>query len=179
MNKGNVEGHGMDFSQEAVSLAKKYYPQLAERFSQKDAFNLDFADNHFDMSYHNGFWVLFDDENIKKLAVEQARVTRDRMIVTVHNGHNKEFKRYFDSKSATDTLFNIRFFECEEITALMKTVCQKVTIIPVGKGKKRHEDFLIRKGLGHPAILKAYFDLSRQALLDQSERLMCIGELQK
>lgn len=177
LNKNHIEGYGMDFSQEAVTLAQKYYPALAPRFSQRDAFNLGFEDNYFDLTYHNGFWVLFQDEEIKKLAIEQARVSRQRMIVTVHNGHNKNFKHYFESKRATDNLFDIRFFEVDEITALMKTVCSKVTVVPVGKGKKRYEDFLIRKGLGHPAILKTWFNIAGHRHLAQSERLMCIGEL--
>lgn len=177
LSQVGVECYGIDFSTQAVSLAQQYYPQLASRFAAMDAFNLDFADSDFDLTYHNGFWVCFDDAAIHKLVEEQARVTRRRLIATVHNAHNKAFKAYFDSKTDTDPLFSIRFFESDEIAALMRHVCKKVTVIPVGKGKKRYEDWLIRQGLGHPAILNSCFALSGQRLRHSSERLLCIGEL--
>lgn len=177
LNKSGVEGYGVDFSAEAVALAKEYYPHIAEHFKTMDAFNLDYPDKVFDLTYHNGFWVLFDDESILKLAREQARVTQRRMIATVHNAHNTSFKEYFERQAAVDPLFNIRFFEHDEISELMGSVCSRVTVIPVGKAKKSYEDWLIRKGLGHPALLRACFNLSGQRLLNTSERLLCIGEL--
>lgn len=176
LNRAAIEGYGIDFSPEAVSLAQNLYPEQAKRFSVMDAANLNFADNYFDLTYHNGFWVLFSDGDIQKMAREQARVTRGRMIVTVHNAHNTDFKNYFDSKKETDSLFNIRFFTVEQMMAFMQPICKKVTIIPVGKGKKTHEDWLIRKGLHHPLCIKAMFDFSGMKHLERSERLMCIGE---
>lgn len=177
LNKGGVEGYGIDFSPEAVTRAREFYPQNAELFSVQDAFNLDFSDKFFDLSYHNGFWGLFKEEHIQQMAIEQARVTRSRMVVTVHNAHNVGFANYFQSKQESDSLFNIRFFTVDEIEAFLAPVCRKVTIIPVGKGKKSHEDWLIRKGLHHPAFINTMFKYSGMKYLERSERLMCIGEL--
>lgn len=177
LNDKGLEGYGIDFSSEAVTRARKFYPQQADKFSVQDASQLEFADDFFDLSYHNGFWGLFSDADIKKMAVEQARVTRKRIIVTVHNAHNIGFANYFKSKQETDRLFNIRFFTVDEMHAWLSTVCRSVTIIPVGKGKKTHEDWLIRKGLHHPALIKSMFTFSGMKYLERSERLMCIGEL--
>lgn len=177
LNDKGITGYGIDFSPEAVSRARNLYPAQADQFSVQNAFNLDFADNFFDLSYHNGFWGYFSDDDIEKMAVEQARVTRKRIIVTVHNAHNIGFANYFKSKQETDRLFSIRFFSVEEMTAFLAPVCRSVIIIPVGKGKKSHEDWLIRKGLHHPALINGMFKYSGMKHLERSERLMCIGEL--
>lgn len=177
LNRMGVECSGADFSPESVSLAKERFPELAKRMFEMDAFGFDFPDQAFDLTYHNGFWVLFSDEEIDRLAREQARVTRSRMIVTVHNAHNSGFKAYFDRMVETDSLFNIRFFHKDEIASIMARHCKRVRVIPVGKAKKGYEDTLIRLGLGQRLPLKACFALSGQRLLERSERLLCIGEL--
>ncbi|EJF32855.1 MULTISPECIES: class I SAM-dependent methyltransferase [Enterobacteriaceae] len=177
LTKRGAEGHGIDFSPESVSLAKKLYPSLQDRFSVMNAFELQYPDKHFDISYHNGFWGLFADEDIQKMALEQARITRGRMIVTVHNAHNQSFADYFNVKKGTDSLFNIRFFTVEQMQEILGKVARKVTIIPVGKGKKTHEDWLIRHGLHNPLLINGMFKLSGQRYLERSERLMCIAEL--
>ncbi len=177
LTKRGVEGHGIDFSPESVSLAKKLYPSLQDRFSVMNAFNLQYPDKHFDLTYHNGFWVLFSDEDIQKMAQEQARITRSRMIITVHNGHNQSFVNYFNSKKESDSLFNIRFFTVDQMQEILGKVAKKVTIIPVGKGKKTHEDWLIRHGLHNPLLINGMFKWSGDRYLERSERLMCIAEM--
>lgn len=177
--KWGILCEGIDYSSEAVDRAKKHSPELAHKIQKMDAFNLTFTDNFFDLSFHNGVWGYFDDTDILKLAHEQARVTRSRIIATVHNAHNIQFKNYFDQMKKKDPLYSIRFFTKNEMIGLMSQVCSSVTIIPVGKRKKYHEDFLIKIGLGNPLLLKIYFKLVGLRLLNSSERLMCIGSLQK
>lgn len=177
LNRSDIEGYGIDFSSEAVSLAQQYYPEQCTRFRVMDAAHLDWQDSYFDLSYHNGFWGLFADNDIQRMAAEQARVTQHRMIVTVHNAHNVGFGAYFDRKKQEDSLFDVRFFTVDEMLHFMQPLCRKVTIIPVGKGKKTHEDWLIGHGLHQPALIKAMFTLSGMRYLARSERLMCIGEL--
>lgn len=177
LNRWNISCVGVDYSMESVQLAKRQFPEIADKIHQMDAFNFSFADREFDLTYHNGVWVLFSDDDIVKLAKEQARITKYRMIATVHNAHNLQFKQYFEKMSQTDSLYNIRFFHIEEITALMKQVCDKVTIVPVGKAKKRGEDELINMDLGERATLRSYFEDAKHKHLDDSERLLCIGEL--
>jgi ubiquinone/menaquinone biosynthesis C-methylase UbiE len=177
LNKWGLECYGVDFSAKSVELAKKQFQGFAERISQQDAFEFDFEDKTFDLSYSNGFWVCFDNDDILNLAKEQARITKYRIVATVHNAHNKQFVEYFDKLKQNDPLYKIRFFEIEEITELMKNVAKNVYIIPVGKGKKHYEDDLINIGLGKAEYIKRSFDYHKLNLLDNSERLMCIGEL--
>ena len=177
LRRRGFDCHGMDFSSEAVARAKATFPQYEASMHLGSAFEMDFPDGAFDVSYHNGFWVLFDDARIRELAQEQARVTRRRLIATVHNAGNRQFVEYFDRLKQGNPLYDIRFFELDEIAALVGTVCRNVRVIPVGKGKKWHEDALIRRGITHPTVLRAYLAMSGTRLLQQSERLLCIGEL--
>jgi ubiquinone/menaquinone biosynthesis C-methylase UbiE len=177
LNKWGSECYGTDFSAKSVELAKRQFTDLAEKISQQNAFEFSFEDKAFDLSYSNGFWVLFDDNDILKLAKEQARITKYRIVATVHNAHNKQFVEYFDKLKQNDPLYKIRFFDMEEITELMMSVAKNVKIIPVGKGKKYYEDDLINIGLGDGEYIRKSFDYHKLNLIETSERLMCIGEL--
>lgn len=175
LRRKGVNCEGMDFSHESVNLAKLRFPEFSGAIHQMSAFGMSFADKTFDASYHNGVWVLFEDAQIKSLAIEQARITRHRMIATVHNAHNHQFVEYFDSLKADDPLYDIRFFKIDEVSDLMRQVCSDVVIVPVGKGKKHHEDLLIKNGVTDPKALRACFEASGLKYLESSERLMCIG----
>lgn len=97
------------------------------------------------------------------------------MIATVHNAHNAQFVDYFARKKQDDPLYDIRFFEMDELADLMREVCSDVTIFPVGKGKQHHEDLLIKNGVTDPATLRACLVEGGLRHLESSERLMCIG----
>ena len=177
LRRRGIDCEGMDFSKEAVERAKRQFLDFASAIHQASAFDMPFADDAFDVSYHNGFWVLFSDDQIMALAQEQARITKHRMIATVHNAHNAQFVEYFDRKKVDDPLYDIRFYEMDEIVGLMQKVCSDVIVLPVGKGKQHHEDLLIRNGVTDPATLRACFSECGIKHLESSERLMCIGTL--
>lgn len=177
LRRRGLDCSGMDFSPESVKLAKHQFPEFSNQIHQMSAFEMRFSDNAFDVSYHNGLWVLFDDAQIRALACEQARVTRFRMIATVHNAHNKQFVDYFERLKQSDPLYDIRFFEMEEISELMRTVCRDIRIVPAGKGKKYHEDHLINDGMSDPKTLRDCFEANGLKHLESSERLICIGTL--
>lgn len=177
LNEWGVDCYGMDYSEVSVVKAKSYFPLIEHKLTKMDAFSLQYPDKHFDLSYHNGFWVLFDDNQIDLLMEEQVRVTKNRIVVTVHNAHNQQFVDYFRNKLQKDSLFDIRFFSLDEIKSLVEKKCKNVQVIPVGKAYKKHEDLLIRFGWGFSFFLRAYFSVSGHSLLQSSERLMCIGEI--
>jgi hypothetical protein len=86
-----------------------------------DAFATGLADKAFDVSYHNGLWVYFqNDEQIHRLAREQARITRRYMVVTVHSAQNERLKASFASRAAEDPLYDVRFFTRDELFHLLK-----------------------------------------------------------
>jgi len=178
LNKTGIDCFGCDYSSQSVLSAKKYFPQIADKLSEQDGFNINFPDKEFDLSFHNGFWSCFsDDNNILKLLQEQIRITKYRIVATVHNAHNKAFVEYFDKKKENDPLYQIRFFSVEEITEIMLSLVNNVKIIPVGKEKKYYEDDLINIGLNDAVYIKKSFDYHGMELLEISERLLCIGEL--
>lgn len=175
LRRRGIDCEGMDFSLEAVARAKRQFPDFASAIHHASAFAMPFSDNEFDVTYHNGFWVLFSNEKIRPLVTEQARISRRRMIATVHNAHNAQFVDYFARKKQDDPLYDIRFFEMDELADLMREVCSDVTIFPVGKGKQHHEDLLIKNGVTDPATLRACLVEGGLRHLESSERLMCIG----
>ncbi|MCV2364656.1 class I SAM-dependent methyltransferase [Paucibacter sp. DJ1R-11] len=178
LNRLGVNCWGADYSSASVELARRQFPELAAQIFQGDAFQLDgMADAAFDVSFHNGLWVLFDDQDIRRLAAEQARVSRRKIIATVHNAHNPDFIDYFARLGETDPLYRIRFFEAEEMRALLAPVCRSVEIVPVGKGKKHLEDELINQGKTSRAEMRTFFDQAGMDHLRNSERLLCIGHL--
>ncbi len=177
LNRWGYKCFGIDYSSVSVLKAKDWFADYAGRIRRMNAFDMQFEDGMFDLSFHNGFWGYFDDNEIKGLLAEQARVTRYRVVATVHNRHNAQFVEYFNRLTEKDRLYKLRFFEVDEIADLMKTVCREVEVIPVGKGKRLYEDDLINIGLGDACYLKRSFDYHGMDLLPVSERLMCIGRL--
>jgi len=177
LNKWGLECYGVDFSDKSIEEAQKRFPEYNERIIQSNAFKLPFSDKYFDVSYHNGFWSCFSDNDIVLLASEQARVTKKRMIVAVHNAHNPAFVEYFNKLKVDNPLYSARFFSLSEVTFLMDACCYDIEIIPVGKGKKHYEDYLINLGLGSRDNLRKCFEYHKMNLLETSERLLCIGKI--
>lgn len=181
LNELGFQCYGCDFSLKSVENAKKYFPKLEKMILLADAFDLPFTDKFFDVSYHNGFWGYFRNDDIYLLMNEQVRVTKNRLIIGVHNAHNKEFVRYFNEKQREDPLYSLRFFSVDEINNILlnHTLITKVKIIPVGKQKKYYEDYLINLGLGCRENLRKCFEYHGMDLLEVSERLLCIAEIKK
>lgn len=110
---------GTDFDQDTLDYLRERHG--FSHVTQADAFNLPFEDNAFQMSFSNGFWVLFDDNNsIAQLIKEQARVTEKYLISFVHNQANPRLVDKFKQQATTDDLYNIRFFDREAIPQLVK-----------------------------------------------------------
>lgn len=177
LNELGKECYAFDYSLKSVEEAKKYYPNLKDKITQQNAFKTSYKDKEFDLSYHNGFWGCFDNEEIFELAKEQIRITKSRIVFSLHNAHNKNFVEYFKKLSANDDLYKLRFFHVEEAKELVKGLVKNVQIIPVGKGKKYYEDDLINLGFHDAKYIKKSFDYHQMNLLETSERLLCIGEL--
>ena len=179
LNRLGVDCDGTDFSQTAVDMARKLFPHLKNKIFQGDAFDFKHIDDKsYDVTFHNGLWVLFNDESdLLRLINEQARISKKFLIATVHNAHNKSFLDYFKELSVNDALYRIRFFEAEEMRYLMLKVCRRVDIIPVGKGKKLYEDDMINRGEHGRTELRSFFDHAKMTHVNISERLLCIGHL--
>jgi ubiquinone/menaquinone biosynthesis C-methylase UbiE len=174
LNRWGYFCEGVDFSAQSVEKAHAVFPQYQDRIKSMDAAHLEYADGAFDLTLHSGLWGYFDDARILELGAEQARVTRTRMIATVHNAHNRQFREYFVVHGEIDPLYRIRFFSVDEIGDLMRRLCRRVTVLPV-LGERT--DRWIRRGSGPVFVRWVYRLYGRYQALETSQRLMCIGEV--
>jgi hypothetical protein len=175
LNRWGVFCEGIDFSPESVRKATDLFPAWRDRIKKMDAAHLEYPDGAFDLTYHAGFWVYLDDAQIAVLAAEQARVSKFRMIATVHNAQHRGFQEYLAALSDKDPFYRVRFFEPEEIAALIRPFCRSVTMLPAMTGRRL--DRAIGRRLGPRAFRWAYRLYGRFERLETSERLMCIGEV--
>lgn len=119
LNQVGYHSTGSDYSDAAFDAWRDVY---GDNFPIKlvDAFKIDAADDAYDVTFHNGLYVLFDDEPIKQLIREQARITRSAMVIIVHNKRNTRLESKFKTLAKTDALYRIRFFDPHEMVRLVK-----------------------------------------------------------
>lgn len=173
LNQLGYDCHGCDFSFNSVIKAQNHFSHLSKKIFHADAERLESFNKTYDVTYHNGFWVLFDDDNkIYDLYTVQKKITNKFLIITVHNGHNKEFKNYFLEKRKFDNLYAIRFFEIEEMLKILNLTYSEVSVYPVGKGKKANEDLLFIEGNTNKTAMSHYLRANNFNYLESSERLM-------
>lgn len=174
LNEWGYDCTGTDFSDEAATRAKAGYPQFAEKLHAMDASALEFEDNAFDVSFHNGFFVLFEDDAvIQSFLQEQLRVTKRKVICTVHNALNTQRVEKFRELSESDSLYDIRFFTPDEIKAVLEPHCTKVELFPFGV---RTMDRLIRRVPWKSPLKYIYKGLPKSDFSD-CERVMAVGHL--
>ncbi|MEK8031865.1 methyltransferase domain-containing protein [Ideonella sp. DXS29W] len=115
-----VNAIGSDFDQKTLDYLARRYPDSPLTLACEDASALSMPDRSVDLSMHNGFWVLFaDDERLVALLREQARVTRRVLVALVHNADNPRVVAAFARKAKTDPLYDIRFFRRAELLGLV------------------------------------------------------------
>ena len=178
---------GSDFDKKTLDyLQKVKFKKDILNYSNEDAFNLTFSDDEFNLVFHNGFFVLFnDDENINKMLKEQERVSSKYVVFFVHNVTNKKLVNRFKEKSKTDKLYDVRFFEKDEIVDIVKisgVKYKKIDILKFGglvdvlykkKLKRRVPNILypVRKYL-----IPRIYQLQKWR---NTERICCVIELDK
>jgi hypothetical protein len=95
-----------------------FLPNLFYQIS--DAFRLPFKENTFDVVFHNGFFVCFNNnEDLYTLLKEQERVSRRYIFFFVHNKLNSRLLNDFYKRAKIDPLYAIRFFDPEEILSII------------------------------------------------------------
>ena len=109
-----------DFNDEMIKKLSEHNVGEPLKFSTQDAMSFQYRDDSFDITFHNGFWICFsNDSDLIKLIAEQTRVTKNKIIGIVHNGKNKKNVEKFKARSKKDSLYDIRFFEIEEIKQII------------------------------------------------------------
>jgi len=86
-----------------------------------NAYHLPYKDRFFDLVFHNGFFVCFNnDKMICQLLVEQERISKKYILILVHNALNKKLKQIFIEKAKFDPLYDVRFFTPDELNTIIK-----------------------------------------------------------
>jgi len=125
----------LDLSSEPLKIAYKISKELnGENYflMQSDVFNLPFKDKSIDVSFNSGLLIYFStNEDIYRILKEQSRVTKELMVIFVHNKFdfimNILFKYLYHIKG--EDLYNIRRFSFKEI----KSICERFgNILEVG-----------------------------------------------
>ncbi|NOZ54617.1 MAG: class I SAM-dependent methyltransferase [Gammaproteobacteria bacterium] len=120
LEKRNYKCTAVDYEEQLINRLIKDYGNTGVEFRQADAFSLPFKSNSYDLVFHNGFFVLFQDNNeIIRLFKEQARVASCYVLIIVHNSLNVLLSKKFHSKMSHDPIYDIRFFKPMEIEDLI------------------------------------------------------------
>jgi ubiquinone/menaquinone biosynthesis C-methylase UbiE len=174
LNQWGYDCLGTDFSEEAVALARHRFSEYAHCIQAMDATKLNVDDQSVDVSFHNGFFVLFDeDAMIGRILSEQVRVTRRRVVCTVHNALNRRQVERFCELKRTDRLYDVRFFAPDEIRALLAPYCRRVELYPFGN---RILDRSIKYASRVAPLRWMYRRLARRDIRD-ADRIMAVGYL--
>ena len=114
---------GSDLDDVTLTELQTRFSNETLRFCMQDASNLTFDDNSFDVVYHNGLWVLFEeDELIISMLKEQLRVASKYAVILVHNQENHALRRQFKKRAdAGDQLYDIRFFTRRSLVDLIES----------------------------------------------------------
>jgi len=112
---------GSDFDEKTLAYVRNRFASSAFAIQREDAFRLSYGNSNFDVVFHNGFWVCFDDDRaLLELLREQVRVTRRLAIGLVHNAANASNVKIFREKSEHDGLYKIRFFDREKLKQILE-----------------------------------------------------------
>ncbi len=177
LNQWGISCTGIDLCFKAVQMARRSNPQFRHKTFVMNAKNIGFEDKSFDVSFHNGFFVNFDnDQEIHQLLKEQTRVTREMIVCSVHNGLNANLVKKFEFLSQYDDLYNIRFYTPQKLKELLMTHCRKVIIFPFNI-PELDERIAISEGRDKDLLKTRYFQNYSMSNVQKCKRLMGIGYL--
>ncbi len=174
---------GSDFEQRTLDYIATRFPNSPLVLQREDAFALSLRDKAIDLTFHNGFWVLFNDDHlIHKLIHEQARVTRRYMVALVHNGENQRQVDTFGMKASEDPIYDIRFFRRQELCDVISASGLTYRQLTLRKFGGPAEGWMRSKIRGVPNPFRHLSRLMIARLYDRqswqdTERIACVIEL--
>jgi hypothetical protein len=174
---------GSDFDDRTLAYLRQRFAALRHPLLQLDAFATGLPDRAFDLTFHNGLLIYFhDDAQIHALLHEQARITRETMIMIVHNALHLALRHRFAQLSASDPLYDVRFFTPSEIVNLVRKSGIAFRALEVRKFGGRADAFYRAriKGLPNPLREFAHHFVPRLYALQswsQTERIAVIVRL--
>ena len=142
-----------DYEPSLIEALKEMHKDKNVVFSVVDAFDTKFKPDFFDLVFHNGLYVLFNDNEIVSMLKEHARISAKYLLILVHNGKNLQQKKLFAKKAETDPVFNIKFFEIENLKKLLQLSDLHYKKVEFYKFGGKADIFFSKKLKGVPNIL--------------------------
>lgn len=120
--KKGVNATASDYEKRIVDFLRESFSQNHLTYVEADAFCLPFRNNTFDLVFHNGLFIYFNNNiQIYSMLREQCRVTKKYVLFFVHNRLNLSLVKRFAELSAHDPMYDIRFFEPDEIVKIVES----------------------------------------------------------
>jgi hypothetical protein len=177
-----INAIGSDFDDKTLDYLKKRFPNSPHPIQKENAFQLSFANKSIDLSFSNGFWIYFNDDNITFLIREQERITKKFIVSLVHNMENVDLVSLFRKKATIDSLYKIRFFNREQLLKIISKSGIRYRSITMHKFGGPMDIFLSKtlKGISNPMNRTARRFVPR--LYDYqpwsvTERIACVIDL--
>jgi len=143
--KKGVKATATDYEGRIIDELKNRFNHFNLQYKQADAFNLSFADNSFEIVFHNGFFIYFSDNNkIFLMLEEQARVA-NTIIFFVHNRLNNNLVKKFRELAPNDPIYDIRFFEPYEVESIVKKSNIKIKNMKIYKFGGKYDVFYSKR----------------------------------
>jgi 2-polyprenyl-3-methyl-5-hydroxy-6-metoxy-1,4-benzoquinol methylase len=174
---------GSDFDEKTLKyLQEERFPNDKLNYSKEDAFNLTFQDNSFDLVFHNGFFIYFNDDEIYAMLREQERVSQKYIVFFVHNKKNRKQVELFNKKAKNDKLYDIRFFNSDEVLDIVKSSGIKTKKLKILKFGGLYDVFYRKSVKKLPNILYPVRNMLIPRLYqfqkwEDTERICCVVEL--
>lgn len=120
--QNGIDAVATDYEPSVIGRLQEQLKDYPVKFRVADAFNLPFNDNSFDLVFHNGLFVLFDDDrDIINMLREQQRVSKKYIVVLVHNKNNGQLVAKFNAMAPSDPVYNIRFFTKDDLVRMIQS----------------------------------------------------------
>lgn len=181
-----IDAVASDYEPTLISKLQEKMKDCPVKFCVADAFHLPYQDHTFDLVFHNGLFIYFDNnQDIITMIREQERVSKKYVFVLVHNKDNHKLVAKFKERALSDPIYAIRFFTKEELKQIVQSAQIKTKCIRYLKfgGKAdilNHRWFKkIIPNLFYP--FREYWipRLYQRQRWEKTERIACLIELKK
>jgi len=119
LSRSGYQAYALDIDRNLLVMLRQKNPHPQPQFINANALHLCFRDSQFDLVFHNGFFIVFEnDDDILDLLKEQMRVSRRYLLLVVHNRLNRKLVKEFQTQAQQDSIYSIRFFHPQELSEI-------------------------------------------------------------